>query len=89
MQNSINLFKDNLIANKEEVSYDEIYDGLIAYEMFTKNYPKIITFENSLILYVSNADGLSSSFDSDDFTGLKDYCFEKFRFQKGSSHERV
>jgi len=89
MQNSINLFEDNLIANKKEVSYDEIYNGLMTYEVFSSNYPKNFTFENCLILYLSNADGLSSSFNSDDFPGLRDYCFEKFRFQKGLSDARL
>jgi len=89
MQNSISLFKDNLIANKKEVSYDEIYNGLMTYEIFINNYPKKFTFENCLILYISNTDGLSSSWDSEDFPALANYCNGKFGFQKGLTNERV
>jgi len=35
---TIELFKDNLIANKREVTYDEIYLGFIKYDMFKKDY---------------------------------------------------
>ncbi len=71
---SLALFKDNLIANKREVTYDEIYLGFIQYPMFKKNYPKNITFENCLLCYISNADGLSSTFENSDFEDLKNYC---------------
>jgi len=75
----IELFKDNLIENKREVTYDEIYLGFIQYPMFKKNYQKNITFENCLLCYISNADGLSSTFESSDFEDLKNYCFNKLR----------
>ena len=58
---TIALCKDNFLENEKEVSYEEIYQGLISYGMFTKHYPKTITFENCLLLYLSNADGLSST----------------------------
>ena len=76
---TIALFKNNLIANKREVSYAEIYQGLIKYDVFKKSYPKTITFENCLLCYISNSDGLSSTFESSDFENLKNYCYAKFK----------
>jgi len=76
---TITLCKDNLTANRCEVSYDKIYLGFLTYPMFKKNYPLSITFENCLLLYISNSDGLSSTFESSDFEDLKNYCYKKFK----------
>ncbi len=76
---TIALCKDNLLENEREVSYEEIYNGLLSYKMFTKHYPKNITFENCLLLYLSNADGLSSTYECRDFENLKNYCYSKFK----------
>jgi len=73
------LFKDNLIANKKEVGYDEIFNGFITYEMFQKDYPKKINFENCLLCYISNSDGLSLTFESTDFNDLKNYCYKRLK----------
>ena len=76
---TITLYKDNNIANVKVIEYEEVYQGLISYDMFVKSYPQKINFANCLILFLSNDDGLSSTFDSELFEPLKNYCFHRHK----------
>jgi hypothetical protein len=73
------LYEDNQLYKKRQVFFDEIYQGWIKYDMFLERKIKEISLENCLLCYLSNDDGLHSTYESNDFQKLSTYCLKKYK----------
>jgi len=77
--NAITLYKDNLLANKEDVRYEDIYSKFKGFPYFIEYYPNV-SFTDCLRWYVTSKEGIHSAYDNEEaFNALYTYCWDKFK----------